>query len=356
MTCDERLAWEGAEPEAGPIRVEVCTYAGKPAYFEVVPRWRWDAAGSIKSPSVFWEDIFLSSLLFVTVVGGTVLARRNLRLGRGDRRGALRVASFVFCLSALAWALQAHHVPSFSEIGLFLNFLGYGLVVAGFVWMVYIALEPYARRLWPKGLISWSRLLSGRLRDPLVGRDILIGAAAGVFNQCWWGVYRLVVDHFSLPMEQPRMTSLISLSGTGETIGNYCELFAMALYMPVGWLLMVLLMRVLLRRQWVALLLITVFAVGTSVPGRANPALSGVFMLVAFSVFMLVLIRIGLLSAVFWAIYMYIASFVPLTLDSAAWFAGRSWFTLLLFAAIAGYGFWISLAGRPLVKPHVLEN
>jgi hypothetical protein len=72
--------------------------------------------------------------------------------------------------------------------------------------------------------------------------------------------------------------------------------------------------------------------------------------------FLFVLIRFGLLAAAFWAIYMYIGSLVVLTLDSSAWYAGRSWFTLLFFAAIAGYGFWISLAGRPLVKSHVLEG
>ena len=29
---------------------------------------------------------------------------------------------------------------------------------------------------------------------------------------------------------------------------------------------------------------------------------------------------------------------------------------LLAAAALAGYGFWISLAGRPLMKTHVLEG
>ena len=317
------------------------------------------AIGRLQLPPVvvvILECRILFNPVVGVVVGGTVVARRNLRLGRGDRRGALRVASFVFFLSVLAWVLQAHHVPTFSEIGLFFDFLGYGRVVSGLVGVVYSGLEPYARRLWPKGLISWSRLLSGRLRDPLVGRDMLIGAAAGVFIQCWWGFYRLVVGHLSLPVEQPSMASLISLSGTAETIGSYCQLFAMALYIPVGWLFLVLLLRVLLRRQWIAILAIIVFAVGTSIPGTANPMISGMFMLVAFSLFLFVLIRFGLLAAAFWAIYMYIGSLVVLTLDSSAWYAGRSWFTLLFFAATAGYGFWISLAGRPLVKSHVLEG
>jgi len=355
-TCDRRLAWEGADREAGQIRIEACSLAGLPAFFDVIPIWRLDDSGSTKSSSSFWNAVFFSTLLLGLVVGGTVVARRNLRLGRGDRPGALRVASFVFLLLVVAWVLQAHHVPTFSEIGLFFESLGYGLAVAGLVWVVYIALEPHARRLWPNGLISWSRLLAGRFRDPLVGRDILIGAAAGVFNLCWWGIYRLVVDHFPLPLDRPFAASLLSLSGTGEMIGNYCQLFAMALYIPVGWLFLLLLLRVLLRRQWIAIIAVIVFAVGTATPGSANPMIFGMFMLVAFSLFLFVLIRFGLLAGAFWAVYMWLADLVVLTLHSSAWYAGRSWFTLWLFAAIAGYAFWISLAGRPLVRSQLLDG
>ena len=46
-----------------------------------------------------------------------------------------------------------------------------------------MAVEPFARRTWPKLLISWQRLLNGRFRDPLVGRDVLLGGLVGAaFN------------------------------------------------------------------------------------------------------------------------------------------------------------------------------
>ena len=44
-------------------------------------------------------------------------------------------------------------------------------------WAIYMALEPFVRRHWPQTLVSWTTLLSGRVRDPIVGRDVLIGAA-----------------------------------------------------------------------------------------------------------------------------------------------------------------------------------
>ena len=36
------------------------------------------------------------------------------------------------------------------------------------------------RKFWPDALLGWSRLLTGHIRDPRVGRDLLIGMAFGV--------------------------------------------------------------------------------------------------------------------------------------------------------------------------------
>ncbi len=60
-------------------------------------------------------------------------------------------------------------------IGLFILAVSTALFISGVTWMLYMAVEPWVRRHWPKTMISWSRLLSGQARDPLVGRDILFG-------------------------------------------------------------------------------------------------------------------------------------------------------------------------------------
>jgi len=46
--------------------------------------------------------------------------------------------------------------------------------------LLYLALEPFVRRRWPTALISWSRVLTGRLRDARVGRDVLLGGTAAL--------------------------------------------------------------------------------------------------------------------------------------------------------------------------------
>ena len=46
-------------------------------------------------------------------------------------------------------------------------------------WAIYL-LEPFVRRYWPQTLVSWTTVLSARVRDPIVGRDVLFGVLLGV--------------------------------------------------------------------------------------------------------------------------------------------------------------------------------
>ena len=70
----------------------------------------------------------------------------------------------------------------------------WGLIVATTVWVLYVALEPHVRRRWPSSLISWGRLLAGQMRDPVVGRDLLVGILAGVFWAVASGAKAMVPD------------------------------------------------------------------------------------------------------------------------------------------------------------------
>ena len=69
----------------------------------------------------------------------------------------------------LQWLLAAHHVPERSEFELFIGGLYRGFFAFALGWLFYIVLEPYARRLWPRTMISWVRLLDGRRARPPAG-------------------------------------------------------------------------------------------------------------------------------------------------------------------------------------------
>src|SRR5262249_21611634 len=99
-------------------------------------------------------------------------------------RGALRLMIWVQGTGMLGWVLGEHHVASPGEFALLIAALGSALYFTGLVGVLYIALEPFVRRRWPQVLVSWARVLLGTWRDPLVGRDVLIGCAAGVAATC----------------------------------------------------------------------------------------------------------------------------------------------------------------------------
>ena len=358
VTCDSRVAWVGSAGESATptLLVEACSAGGRPIHFEVIPPWRIQGWREPDPSSSIAERIFFITLLLAIVIGGPLVARRNLRLGRGDRRGAFRIASVSFALSLLACLLLVHHVFAPAEIGIVFESVGYSLVIASLVWTVYIAVEPYARRLWPDGLVAWNRLLAGRFHDPLVGRDILIGAALGVFNRCWWFLYSFLLDRFSLPVDLPVEVPLFPLASLAATAGAWIDSLAWSIYLGIGWLFIALLLHLVFKRRWVIMIVILLLFVGTWIPGQHNTLLFGCFAVVVFAVFIVLLLRFGLLATMTWGTFMWLPTSMPLTLDPSSWYFGRSVFCLLMVAAVAAYAFRISLAGRPLMKHDPLDG
>ena len=97
--ADARMAWVESRPERidRPFRIEAAAYRGKPVYFELLGPWSRPARmGSPEQSAAQKAGVLLLAGVLLTVsLGGVLIARRNLRLGRGDRRGALRLATFV---------------------------------------------------------------------------------------------------------------------------------------------------------------------------------------------------------------------------------------------------------------------
>src|SRR6185369_10241549 len=181
---DTRAAWQGAYPDRPetPLRIEAAAYQGKPTYFALIGPWQQPALEKQKSKSIAERvsTALLILLLLATMLGALLLARYNLKQGRGDRKGAFRLALFIMVLGGVAY-LTSLHVPDIvTELGIFLTLLSQQLLVACVTWLIYIGLEPFVRRRWPNLIISWNRLLAGNYRDPLIGREILIGGVCGL--------------------------------------------------------------------------------------------------------------------------------------------------------------------------------
>jgi hypothetical protein len=84
------------------------------------------------------------------------------------------VVAFILCFASDI--IGSHHSLSVSEeVRGFFGSVAYAATRALMTWLLYVAIEPFIRRLHPNSLVSWSRLLAGRVSDPAVGRDMLVG-------------------------------------------------------------------------------------------------------------------------------------------------------------------------------------
>ena len=116
--ADARAAWEGPWPGRPDItvRVEAASHRGKPVSFEVV--WPWTRPDRMEKYAWPAGKLFRQALwitLSLLLVGAAAfMARRNIVLGRGDRRGAFRVALLLAGTGMLSWALGAHHVADWN--------------------------------------------------------------------------------------------------------------------------------------------------------------------------------------------------------------------------------------------------
>ena len=126
---------------------------------------------------------------------------------------------------------------------------------------------------------------------------------------------------------------------------------------PFFWLtflFVLVLLRVLLRKQWAAVVTVLFFP-ALGIIGSRDPGLA-VSVLVFASVALFLLIRFGLLALVANYVLWYLLTNFPLTIEASAWYAGISLVGILLMAAIAFYGFYNSLGGRPVFGSAVLEE
>jgi serine/threonine-protein kinase len=357
---DVRAAWEGVYPEqsAIPIRVEAASYRGKPVYFEIVSPWDRPLR---QAPSGFagqFSALFtlLISVFVLVLVGSVLLAIRNIRLGRGDTKGAIRLGIFVFIFTLLARLFAAHHVPTVGEFGILLNGLQDATFAGAFLYVVYLALEPFVRKRWPHRIISWSRLLAGHFRDPMVGRDILIGAAFGVGTAVWQLSFNLTRERLGdstlRPGWEPGAENL-GMSGFVTALANQ---ISTPLLNTFQLLFLILLLVLIFRRDWLGFIVgWLVFLSALALLWGGAPAHwinAGVTAgLITFALY-----RFGLLAALFSIFYLHIYVNFPVTANLTAWYASGFVIELLLVVTIAIYAFYTSLAGQSVFNRKLLED
>jgi serine/threonine-protein kinase len=364
--CDRRAAWLGVDPETpeNEIVIEACAWRGDPVFFVINEHWdleRWedrDESGRGTGPFGWVMFILLMILIVGSVVGAILLARRNLRLGRGDRRAARRVAFAVFYLGFFSSLFATHSFPSWSSLFFMVVSTAFVVFFAVATWLVYLALEPYLRKVWPEMLISWSRLLSGRLLDPLVGKSILAGALGAVAVLLFENLQILATSWLGLPEPRPRYISLDELRGVLMTVSSLLQT-GIGVLAGLWYVLILVLLGFLSRRRWVgglAFLVVVVFLASAGSIFYGVPWFLAVpTAILTGALVILVMIRFGILGFLTWGAVHGLLWSVPLLPDLASWHAFVTVIPLLAVVALSVYGFVASTRGRSLV-PEIGET
>jgi serine/threonine-protein kinase len=363
---DARSAWEGAWPERPdvPIRVEAASYRGRPVWFEVITPWTKPErmGGSAWPKAKLVRQLTFLGLSVLLMAAAGFMARRNIVLGRGDRKGAFRVAFVLFVLGLGSWALGAHHVADTNaEMGLLARGAGLVLLEATLVWLFYLAVEPYARRLRPWTLVSWTRLLGGGFSDPVVGRDTLVGLAWGVGIVVLVPLLRLVPSWLGQPGPEPMMGWYNSLQGPGLLTSALLTMASASILFSMGALLLFVLARLLLRNDLLAMAVIAAVTVVTNLLGVMDAAWVAAVVSVVWAVsWIALLLRFGLLAAIVGHFANMVFESLPLTTDLGSWTAGPTLAAAALVLVLAvgafrsaagGLGLRRALAGEVASRP-----
>ena len=364
MYADERAAWQGQHvdhPEI-PIRIEAAAYRNRPVHFAIIFPWdrplrqeEQHATGGERLATILLFLVFLGVL-----IGAALLGRRNLRLGRCDKRGAFRLAIFVFCVSALGSLIGAHHVPDLSEeLDVVFFITAYSLLMPAFIWLLYIALEPQVRRRWPRLIISWSRLMAGHLRDPMVGRDVLLGGLLGVAHSSAIIFGWLIPRWSGYPTAPPLLSSPLTLGGVRTMLALFLsQTIVASVFVGFAFLFFLLLLYMILRRELLAEigLFVTVLTIEVAAFASSSPRFVWVASILISLIVVIMVARLGLLATMVAQLFFLLTAFYPITTDFSAWYASSTVFALTIVLSLAIYGFYTSLGGQRVIGGKLLND
>ena len=353
-TSDTRMAWTGVWPgTTRPLRVEAAAFQGKPVFFSLSGDWtKPSRMKSTEKESIGQRSgrIIGIVVLCTLLVGSVLLARRNYRQGRGDREGALRLAFVMFLLEIALFLCRSHFASIGDTLGLFIIAVSTALFISGVTWTLYLAVEPWVRRHWPQTIISWSRLLSGKVRDPLVGRDILFGVILGV-------VWILIFQVRFIPMMRmgasPARVSTEFLMGGREALGAWLRQWPQSIQTTLAFFFLLFALKVLLRKEWIAgVALVAIFALPRGLSSHYM-AVEIPAQILVYAIAVIIVLRFGFVPLVCAVFTINLVANVPLSADFSAWFMPASILALLTVVALAAWGFYHSLGGERLWRPEL---
>lgn len=353
IVYDLLRAWKGPHPGIpdAELTVEIASWKGRVTSAKVLAPWSGGGQGSPQSYT-FLSAIRENLFTFVSIAGllvAAVLARRNWRLQRADRRGAERIAVAKFLLTIAGWLCFAHLVPNKASLALAINAMALAVFPAAVFFILYLALEPELRARWPHSIVTWNRVLSGRWKDPQVWAHVLIGAAAGTLL---WAADegRLALTTAAYGLDTT--PGLFLLTGTRQWFAGIANRASDALQLGLIVFFALFVLRQILRRNWIAAIVAAVIfsLVENDLANSLSWQIELAAYILLFSALIFCLLRFGLVVAVSAVFFLNTINGATVGTDFSTWYAPTGLVTLALVLAIALYAFRVCVGETNLIE------
>jgi hypothetical protein len=206
--------------------------------------------------------------------------------------------------------------------------------------------------------VTWSRILQGKWRDPIVGRDILYGLFASVIYLgaiCLF-IYAALRQGAGLDDD----FGVANLMGFNWVLGRLIGGVRSSVTGAIQFFLLLFLLRAILRRQWLAGFIFV--ALWTAV-GTNNGVHNGIVWYypallfgAIYSTLLVVMIRYGVFAVAVTVFAIDTGINLIFTTNFSAWYGLSSWMMLAVLAGLALFGFKLSLGDRPLIAMPGVER
>jgi len=302
-----------------------------------------------------WAQVIL--VLVLPLIAGIIIARHNLRAKRGDVRGALVVGISIALLSLIVDLLSTN----IREVGLFTVILGItartplghalsrGVVMA----IGYLAIEPYVRRLWPSVLVSWARLVAGRLRDPIIGRDVLVGASIGAALQFLAVVSQSAERALGFPVATAQFswTALGAVVNAPSALAYVCITLVIGLQRATIGYTLLLVFRFVFRNDRLAITAVLLFFFLAFLDfGSKAIWVDGFVWFLTLAASLWVFMRFGYVASVAIVAFGFMGDGLGWTLDFGSWLAPQTMFAWGIVALALIYGFMTAVGGKSIFR------
>ena len=221
--------------------------------------------------------------------------------------------------------------------------------------MWYVAFEPYVRKIWPQTLITSSRLLEGRIRDPLVGRDVLVGAMTGSMATVAWRLNAIVQSHMGGNAWSgiPAVNNLL-LSGTREIIATMFAAHGLAMFLATFVVLCLMICRLAFRTKTrasiAATLMLTAFTTSAITAIGGNWMITSIPAIVSAMLVLTLAVRFGFLAVLSFMTCRVLLDWFPLTLDTENWYFQTGMSAIFFISVCALIGVYLAVGNQSKVN------